>query len=193
MDKKRIIFLDATPESKALQFKENPLFSLWLHCFNNISDGLKFIDQNPLSRGTDVYLARDNIYDNVSSESNASSMRPLLKLLEDLPAIRHVIIFSPPPIDDNEVEINTILDQSRVLDDVISIDNLQCHMCTKGIGYLQRLIEHHTKTEAVHLTENVMQNIIDLRKHLETLIDEQRQRLDPIQTEHSNKPGEQPS
>ena len=193
MNRRRVVFIDTTPNSQALQFRENPLFNSWLQSFNNIPAALTFIQQNPSPYATDVYLAKDNILDDGLPEPLNGRMRTLIRTLDELQSIKHITVFTSDKPTDISVEIRCILSTQRTLEDVIPTDNLECHMCRKRMGYLQQSIDDYIDTEEAHLIDNILRDITDLHEHMGRLINNLRQRVDPILETHSNRPGQQPS
>ncbi len=167
------IFLDATLESQAPFLHENGMFNIWLHAYNNVPDALRSIREITLPYSTQVYVARDNILDNVPPLNPNDPTRTLLDTLCDLQTVRHVSVFCPTTNTDIETQIRSILADKRLLRDVVSVINLHGYMCREGIRHFEEQIDRYTQRNETHLISNLRQNIDDLTEYSRRVMNDQ--------------------
>jgi hypothetical protein len=192
-ERRRHIFIDATLESQAPVFHQNGIFNTWLHSYDNVPDALRSIREITLPYSTQVYVARDNILDNVPPLNPNDPTRTLLDTLCDLQTVQNVSVFCPTINTDIEPQIRSILPDKRLLRDVVSVINLHGYMCREGIQYFKEEIGHCIVRNEIHLISNLIQNVDDLMEYSRRVREDQKRRLDALQEEYSNKPGEEPS
>lgn len=190
-NEQNFVLIDATLESHANFFAESPIFQPWLHSYNNIPDALTFIDQIRLECSIDVYIARDNILDDVLSSQASNQTRPLIQVLNDLETIHSVVVFTPTMnTEDSKPHIRSVINDPRLLRKVISVVSLRRFMCTEGINYYDQRIDNCVAKKETHLIEIFLQNRNDLWSYQKQLKEDQERKLEALQEEHSNKPSE---
>ncbi|CAF1214446.1 unnamed protein product [Adineta steineri] len=188
MEHKHHVLIDATQESHAPFFARNDNFNSWLHSYDNVFEALKFINGIELPYSTEVYIARDTIYDPISSELNAPT---LIKTLGDLQSINHISVYSPNNDIGLEQQIRSILPDKRQLKKVISVINLRTLMCEEGRAYLTEKICHCIANEEINLIPNYQQDINRLTDYYNEIFAHQRLRIDALVEEHFNRPSEE--
>ncbi|CAF2612392.1 unnamed protein product [Rotaria sp. Silwood2] len=191
MDNRYFIIIDATLESQAPFFAQNPIFQTWLRAFNNVAEALQFITEIRLPYSITVYLARDNILDDGLPSDINGQIRTILHTLNDLQTIHLVTIFTPNKTSNLLQQIRAIISNPRLIKDVISVIDFRAYMCLEGENYLQQEITRCTTTNEEHLIPNLSQNINDLREYLEKIKNDRRKILENMIEQHSNKPGEE--
>ncbi|CAF3393716.1 unnamed protein product [Rotaria sp. Silwood2] len=191
MDNRYFIIIDATLESQAPFFAQNPIFQTWLRAFNNVAEALQFITEIRLPYSITVYLARDNILDDGLPSDINGQIRTILHTLNDLQTIHLVTIFTPNKTSNLLQQIRAIISNPRLIKDVISVIDFHAYMCLEGENYLQQEITRCTTTNEEHLIPNLSQNINDLREYLEKITNDRRKILENMIEQHSNKPGEE--
>jgi hypothetical protein len=192
MTQRQLVLIDATQESIARSFAQNPIFQTWLNCYDDIEEALKFINRITLPYTINVFVARDNVIDEVQLPGTNGPTRPLLEIFCDLETILHVTILCPDSDTDLEQVIRGHIISPRMLKDPVSKNNLHSYICTEGIQYLNEQIER-ARTNEIHLMSNLRQNLDELMKYFIKVIDDRKPILDAIEEKYSNKPGEEPS
>jgi hypothetical protein len=192
MTQRQLVLIDATQESIARSFAQNPIFQTWLNCYDDIEEALKFINRITLPYSINVFVARDNIIDEVQLPGTNGPTRRLLQIFCDLETILHVTILCPDSDTDLEQVIRGHIISPRMLNDPVSKNDLQIYICTEGIKYLNEQI-WRTSTNEIHLMSNLRKNLYELMEYLNKLMNDQKPMLDAIEEKYSNKPGEEPS
>jgi hypothetical protein len=187
------IFIDATLESQAPFFHQNGTFNTWLHSYDNVPDALQSIKELAVPYSILVYVARDNILDDVPPLNPNDRTRTLLDTLCDIQTVQHVSVLCPTINTDIEPQIRSILADKRLLRDVVSVINLHGYMCREGIRHFEGQITRYIDRNEIHLISNLIQNLDDLMEYSRRVLDDQKRRLDALQEEYSNKQGEEPS
>lgn len=188
---RQFVLIDATLESHANFFATDPRFQLWLKAYNNVPDALTFIHQIKLPYSIDVYLAFDNIFDNGLLSEASNHSYSLIQALHDLKTIRNIVVYTTTmSTDDSEIQIRSVIGESRRLREVISVVDLHFFMCQEGIIHFRKQISNCTARKETHLTEILLRNRNDLWGYSEQLMKDQERKLEALQEEHSNKPSE---
>jgi hypothetical protein len=193
MAQRHFVFIDATRESLARSFAENPIFQTWLHSYDNIQEALEFINGINLPYSIDIYVARDNILDEVLPSGTNGPIRTLLRTFCDLRTILHVTIFCPNLNTDLVQQARSIITDPRMLKDAISIMNLHSNICKEGIQYWGEEITRCIRTNEIHLISNLQRNIDELMEYSNRITNDRRKMIDTMEEAHSNKLGEEPS
>ncbi|CAF0829605.1 unnamed protein product [Rotaria sordida] len=191
MDKRYFIIIDETVESQAPFFAQNPIFQTWLRAYNNVPEALKFISQIKLPYSINVYLARDNIFDDGLPSNINGQIPTLIQTLNDLQTVHLVTIFTPNISTDTQPQIRAVTSYPRLIKDVISVVDLHGYMCLEGTSYFDQEISRCIVTKEAHLTQNLSQNREELMKYLERVHNDRQQILNVIVEEHFNKPSEE--
>ena len=193
MSDRHFIFIDATTESHAPFFAQSPLFQPWLHSYGNVQQALEYISQIRPPYDVEVYLARDNILDDVPSSDTNGPTRTLLQTLCDSTAILHVCIFCPEINTDLLNQFRKVIPNPRLIKEVLSAVNLHTYICTEGISHFNSQITRLLGTEEIHLIPNLVRIRDELMAYLKRLLDNQKQKIDDMVEAHSNKPSEESS
>ena len=193
MNQRRIILIDATPESIVPTYTQNPLFQTWLDCFDNMGRALEFIAEPRPPYCLDVFLARDHIEDDVQLPGTNDPAVPILELFCGLNTILHVTILCPDDDTDLERIMRGLITDPRMLKDPVAQTNIPSYICQQGMQYLQEKNVYHVNNNEVHLTENIQRDIDELYNYLRDILNDQDRRLRALQEAFSNKPGEEPS
>ena len=190
--RRTFILIDATQESQAPFFAQNPAFQTWLKSYNNIPEALQCITQIPLALSIQVYVARDNILDDGLPSPINSQIRNLLDTLCDIESVRHITILCPTISTDLEEQIRSNMSNPRTLKDVVSIINLHSHMCKEGIQYFQEEQSYCIASPEMNLLPNLQRNMDVLMACWMKAMSDQKKVIDALQEAHSNKPGDEP-
>lgn len=193
MESKYIVFVDATFESHVPFFRQSNLFNSWLQTFDNMSEFLRFIKQITKPYSLEIYIARDHILDDGLPTSNNGPAQTLIETFCRLKTVQHVSIVLPELNDDLEQQYARLIPDPRLIKDIISTVNLHSSMCSRGINHLQQEIIRCQQNQEIHLIENLIQNIDDLKDYLGEIINDQKRRLEPVQEAYSNKSSEEVS
>jgi hypothetical protein len=187
------ILIDATPGSQVPLFDQNPVFQRWLHCFSTIDAALEFINKITRPYTIQVYLARDNLLDNVPSISINGPPRTLIQTLTDLITIHHVRVFCPTVDADSLQQILNATIDPRLMDPACSVIDLPCCICSNGITYFEQEITRNIFLQQENLLPNIQETIGQLMKYLQTSIDERRTLIENLEEARFNQLGQEAS
>ena len=193
MNQRYFVLIDTTQESIAPTFRQNPIFNTWLNSYDTLAEALEFIVGIRPAQSLNIFVARDNILDNVQLPGTNGPMRTLIETFCGLNTIQHVTILCPTTNIELEQQIHGLITDLRLLNNPVSINGLHMCLCTTGIQHLTEQISYRISTGEIQLIGNLRRNIGELMEYCKDAMNDQNRMLDTVEEAHSNRPGAEPS
>ncbi|CAF0992312.1 unnamed protein product [Adineta ricciae] len=189
MEFKHHVLIDSDLESQAAIIQNIPVFKGWLRAYNDIKQALDFILEIEAPYSIEIYLARNDVFnDGLPSETN-SRMRNLLQTLSDLQTVHHINVYSPNVDIELRAQLTSILDDKRVLRNTLAVMDLYVYMCNEGISYFKGLISYCKLKNELHLIAIFQRSVDDLHSHLDKVCTDQRRRNQSLIADYGDKLG----